>query len=623
MLAFVISARRGLPAGLAWSAAASSSSATGSGPGATGVLQSALGNLPELFICIFALQAGLVDVVRAALVGSILANLLLVLGLAFLVGGLRHGTQQLGSERARTIVVLMLLSVTAMAIPSIAHELHAPAAEHEVTFSRHRLGRAARAVRACRCRSRCAGDQDAAPRAGSRQDAPVAAAGWRSAMLAAAGVLRGVRLRLVRRGARAGRWTPWTSREAFAGLVIVAIAGNAVENVVGVQLAAAGQSEYAFSIVLNSPLQIALVLAPVLVHRQPGLRARVADPGVQPAARRRAGAGHPAGGAHRHRRRVDLARGSRAGRALRDHRDLILVGLRFGSFGTGGSPGPRLDCPRSTSSRSPGSPRPSARPGLWTGSTSRSPAARCTVSSDPTAPASPRLSGSCSACSARTPARSGCSAATRGARPLRCTGGSPTCPGDVNLWPNLTGGEVIDLLGRLRGGLDEDAATRARSSGSSSTRPRRAAAYSKGNRQKVALVAALRSDVELLVLDEPTPGLDPLMESVFQECVDEFRDSGGHRAAVEPHPRRGRAALRPGQHHPGRPVRRDRHARRPAPPDPHVGRSPSWSGRPRAGRTCDGVHDLVVEGNRAMFEVDTGPARRGARALRGGSASAP
>src|SRR3954471_24929509 len=105
------------------------------GPGATGVLQSALGNLPELFICIFALKAGLVDVVRAALVGSILANLLLVLGLAFLVGGLRHGTQQLGSERARTIVVLMLLSVTAMAIPSFTHWLHTAADEHEKPFS--------------------------------------------------------------------------------------------------------------------------------------------------------------------------------------------------------------------------------------------------------------------------------------------------------------------------------------------------------------------------------------------------------------------------------------------------------------------------------------------------------
>src|SRR5690349_20535778 len=105
------------------------------GPGATGVLQSALGNLPELFICIFSLRAGLVDVVRAALVGSILANLLLVLGHAFLVGGLRHGTQQLGSERARTIVSLMALSVTAMAIPSIAHEVHSPVQDHEVAFS--------------------------------------------------------------------------------------------------------------------------------------------------------------------------------------------------------------------------------------------------------------------------------------------------------------------------------------------------------------------------------------------------------------------------------------------------------------------------------------------------------
>ena len=105
------------------------------GPGATGVLQSALGNLPELFICIFALRAGLVEVVQAALIGSILANLLLVLGLAFLVGGLKHGTQQLGSERARTIVVLMMLSVTAMAIPSLTYHLHTPAETHEKTFS--------------------------------------------------------------------------------------------------------------------------------------------------------------------------------------------------------------------------------------------------------------------------------------------------------------------------------------------------------------------------------------------------------------------------------------------------------------------------------------------------------
>jgi len=98
-------------------------------------------------------------------------------------------------------------------------------------------------------------------------------------------------------------------------------------------------------------------------------------------------------------------------------------------------------------------------------------------------------------------------------------------PGEVNLWPSLTGGEVIDLLGRLRGRLD----------------PRRrevllerfdldptkkGRAYSKGNRQKVALVAALASDVELLLLDEPTAGLDPLMEAIFRDCVNEERGRG-------------------------------------------------------------------------------------------------
>ena len=105
------------------------------GPGATGVLQSALGNLPELFIALFALRAGLVDVVKAALIGSILANLLLVLGLCFVVGGLKHGTQKLDSERARSIIVLMVLSVAALVLPSLAHFLHTPASKHENTLS--------------------------------------------------------------------------------------------------------------------------------------------------------------------------------------------------------------------------------------------------------------------------------------------------------------------------------------------------------------------------------------------------------------------------------------------------------------------------------------------------------
>jgi ABC-2 type transport system ATP-binding protein len=98
-------------------------------------------------------------------------------------------------------------------------------------------------------------------------------------------------------------------------------------------------------------------------------------------------------------------------------------------------------------------------------------------------------------------------------------------PGDVSLWPNLTGGEAIDLIGSLRGGLDpkrrSDLLERF-----DLDPTKKARAYSKGNRQKVALVAAFATDVELLILDEPTSGLDPLMEAVFQDCVLEVRAHG-------------------------------------------------------------------------------------------------
>jgi ABC-2 type transport system ATP-binding protein len=98
-------------------------------------------------------------------------------------------------------------------------------------------------------------------------------------------------------------------------------------------------------------------------------------------------------------------------------------------------------------------------------------------------------------------------------------------PGDVTLWPTLTGGEVIDLLGRLRGGLD--AGRRAELLERFDLDPtKKARAYSKGNRQKVALVAALASDAELLILDEPTSGLDPLMEAAFRECAEQERSRG-------------------------------------------------------------------------------------------------
>ena len=98
-------------------------------------------------------------------------------------------------------------------------------------------------------------------------------------------------------------------------------------------------------------------------------------------------------------------------------------------------------------------------------------------------------------------------------------------PGDVTLWPSLTGGEIIDLLGRLRGSLDAKR-RQALIERFDLDPAKKARAYSKGNRQKVALVAALASDAELLILDEPTAGLDPLMEATFRECVNSERHDG-------------------------------------------------------------------------------------------------
>ncbi|HET6546205.1 MAG TPA: calcium/proton exchanger [Rhodanobacteraceae bacterium] len=235
------------------------------GPGATGVLQSALGNLPELFIALFALRAGLVDVVQAALIGSILANLLLVLGLCFLVGGLRHGAQKLGSERARGIIVLMVLSVAALILPSLAAYVHTPAATHEDTLSVMvsviLLVLFALTLPASLRRGSAKPGATAGRRRGEAPRWPLAVA---TGLLALAAVL----------AALVSDWFVDALEPAmrilhisgaFAGLVVVAIAGNAIENVVGIQLAARNQSEYAFSVVINSPLQIALVLAPLLV----------------------------------------------------------------------------------------------------------------------------------------------------------------------------------------------------------------------------------------------------------------------------------------------------------------------------------------------------------------------
>jgi len=235
------------------------------GAGATGVLQSALGNLPELFIALFALKAGLVEVVQAALIGSILGNLLLIMGLSFVVGGLRHGRQKLDSGRARSIIVLMVLSVGALVLPSLATYVHSPAEAHEGTLSLIvsviLLGLFLLTLPASLKR---AGKADQAALPGIAHEAPRWPL-WLAIVLlvASAGLAAFVSDWFVH--ALEPAMAALNISEAFAGLVIVAIAGNAIENVVGIQLAAQGRSEYAFSVVINSPLQIALVLAPALV----------------------------------------------------------------------------------------------------------------------------------------------------------------------------------------------------------------------------------------------------------------------------------------------------------------------------------------------------------------------
>jgi ABC-2 type transport system ATP-binding protein len=176
-------------------------------------------------------------------------------------------------------------------------------------------------------------------------------------------------------------------------------------------------------------------------------------------------------------------------------------------------------------------------------------------------------------------------------------------PGEVNLWPGLTGGEVIDLLGRLRGGLDER--LRAELIGRFELDPtKKARSYSKGNRQKVALVAALASDVELLLLDEPTSGLDPIMESVFQDYVDAFRDRGNtvllssHILAEVERLCDRVSIIRTGRCVESGTLGELRHLTR-------TSVTAELASPPEALAEMPGVHGLWLDGNRAMFEVDT------------------
>lgn len=233
------------------------------GPAATGVLQSALGNLPELFVCIFALRAGLDTVVKAALVGSILGNSVLVFGMAILFGGLKNGRQYFHSEPPKMNAVLMILAFAAMAVPTLTYYLHTPAESHLnmldmivavvllITFGAY-------------LSFSIKGDKSFRPDENGEEHPNSWSLPITLIVLAASGV----------GAAFVSDWfvdalTPAMDslgiNEVFSGLIIVAIAGNAIENIVGIQLALKNKSDYAVSVIMNSSLQIALVVYPLLI----------------------------------------------------------------------------------------------------------------------------------------------------------------------------------------------------------------------------------------------------------------------------------------------------------------------------------------------------------------------
>lgn len=232
------------------------------GPGATGILQSALGNLPELFVCIFALRAGLSQVVQAALIGSILGNSLLVFGFALFLGGLKNGRQVFHSGPPKMIATLMILAVAALAVPTLTRMLHTSAETHLnslnifvaivllVLFgaSTYFFLKGDRAI--------VAPHKEEKTKAWSLPITMV--------VLAIAGVAAAFVSDWFVEALQPAMKTLGIN-QTFAGLVIVAIAGNAIENLVGIQLALRNQSDYAISVILNSSLQIALGLFPLLV----------------------------------------------------------------------------------------------------------------------------------------------------------------------------------------------------------------------------------------------------------------------------------------------------------------------------------------------------------------------
>jgi Ca2+:H+ antiporter len=230
------------------------------GPAVTGVLQSTLGNLPEFFIVLFALHDGQVVVAQTSVVGSLFANALLVLGVVIIVGARRDGTMRFRPRLPQDTATLMLSASFVIVLVALAVASHDEASKHVTALSAVAAGCLLVIYGAWLwgyLRSEEPAEEAHKPHAG----APLGVA---VALLAAAGV----------GAAFASDWFVGALQPAidalgisaaFAGLVIVAIAGNAVENVVGIVLAAKGQSDLAISVVKNSVAQVAAFLFPLLV----------------------------------------------------------------------------------------------------------------------------------------------------------------------------------------------------------------------------------------------------------------------------------------------------------------------------------------------------------------------
>jgi Ca2+:H+ antiporter len=239
-------------------------------PAATGIVQSVLGNLPELFLAIFALQVGLNQVVIAALVGSVLGNALFVLGLATLIGGLRHGTLKFSAAANRLYATELLLGIAALTVPFLATQPGAPDFGHAEELSAFvsivvlvlfvvsvpislKLSSGAPAAKP----HVPSDDDDATPEVqhSLRSTLLLLAVSAVSAAFVADWFVEALEPAMATIG----------MSESFAGLIVVALASNAVENLAGVTSAARGKGDLSMSLILNSALQIVLFLTPVIV----------------------------------------------------------------------------------------------------------------------------------------------------------------------------------------------------------------------------------------------------------------------------------------------------------------------------------------------------------------------